>query len=403
MMSLKRSAVWSAAALLLATSLAACQKKDQQAGGQQQAHTQQVGVVTIHPQRVQITTELPGRVSPSLIAEVRPQVNGIIQKRLFEEGSEVKEGDVLYQIDPSSYQAAFDSAEAAQQKAQAVFSSAQTKSNRYKQLTTNAVSQQTIEDASAAAEQANADVAAAKANLETARISLNYTKITAPISGRIGTSSLTQGALVTANQTTALATIQALDPIYVDVTQSASEILRLRREFESGQLQRQNDDVKAQLRLDDGTLYNQEGTLRFTDVTVGESTGTVSLRATFANPDRILLPGMFVRGIVQEGVNDKGLLIPQRGVSRNPRGLATALFVTADNKVEQRTIRVSRTIGTNWLVDSGAKDGDRVIVEGLQKVRSGDTVQAQEVAADNATDSTDSKPGASQPPAASKG
>ncbi len=372
----------SAIAVVFAATLAltGCNDKAQQQAGA--PPTPEVGFVTLHTQRIDITNELPGRTVPSLIAEVRPQVSGIIQKRAFTEGSEVKAGDLLYQIDPAPYQAAFDSSVAALARANAGLISAQAKAKRYDELSNRSVvSQQDLETAVAAAEQAKADVASAQANLEAARINLGNTRLTAPISGRIGVSSLTQGALVTANQTNALATIQSLDPIYVDVTQSSTEILKLRRLIESGQLQRQPGAIKARLLLDDGTTYKEEGELHFTDVTVGQSTGTVTLRATFANPDRILLPGMFVRAIVEVGSNPNAILVPQRGVSRDPRGLATALFVTADNKVEQRTIVVSQTRGPDWIVEKGVNDGDRLIVDGLQKIRAGVTVKPVEVQA----------------------
>jgi membrane fusion protein (multidrug efflux system) len=374
-----RKATSAIAVLVGATlALAGCNDKAQQQAGAPPAP--EVGFVTVHTQRIDITNELPGRTVPSLIAEVRPQVSGIIQKRAFTEGSEVKAGDLLYQIDPAPYQAAYDSSVAALARANAGIISAQAKAKRYEELSTRSVvSQQDLETAVATSEQAKADVASAQANLEAAKINLGNTKLTAPISGRIGVSSLTQGALVTANQTNALATIQSLDPIYVDVTQSSTEILKLRRQIESGQLQRQPGEIKAKLILEDGTTYKQEGELHFTDVTVGQSTGTVTLRATFANPDRILLPGMFVRAIVEVGSNPNAVLVPQRGVSRDPRGLATALFVTADNKVEQRTIVVSQTRGADWIVEKGIADGDRLIVDGLQKVRAGVTVKPVEV------------------------
>lgn len=374
------TAVWGAG-LAAALALAGCKETAKAPGGA--PPTPEVGYVVVHAQKLDITNELPGRTVPSLIAEVRPQVSGIIQQRAFTEGSEVKAGDLLYQIDPAPYQATYDSAVAALAKANAAVTSAEAKTKRYEELSTRAVvSQQDLETATAASLQAKADVASAKANLEAAKINLDNTKVTAPITGRIGVSSLTQGALVTANQTNALATIQSLDPMYVDVTQSSTEILKLRRQIESGQLQRPPGAIKAHLILDDGSRYAQEGDLHFTDVTVGQSTGTVTLRATFANPDRLLLPGMFVRAVVEVGVNPKAILVPQRGVSRDPRGLATALFVGADNKVEQRTIEVSQTRGSNWIVEKGVNDGDKIIVDGLQKVRAGATVKPVEVKPD---------------------
>lgn len=338
----------------------------------------EVGVVTVQPQRVELTTELPGRTSPHLIAEVRPQVGGIIQKRLFTEGSDVKAGQVLYQIDPSAYQAAFASATAALARAEANLIPARLKEERFRDLVKiKAVSQQDYDDANAALKQAEADVAAARAAVETARINLAYTRVTAPISGRIGRSTVTDGALVTANQPTALATIQQLSSMYVDVTQSSAELLKLKQNMASGLLKSSGAaQARVKLLLEDGTPYPLTGTLKFSEVSVDQSTGSITLRAVFPNPKQILLSGMFVRAVVEEGVSEQAILVPQRGVSRNPQGEATVLVVGAEEKVEPRVITVARTVGENWLVKDGLRAGDRVIVEGIQRAKPGTTVKA---------------------------
>ncbi|GFE62197.1 efflux RND transporter periplasmic adaptor subunit [Geobacter sp. AOG2] len=338
----------------------------------------EVGVVVIQPQRVSLTTELPGRTSAHLIAEVRPQVSGIIQKRVFTEGSDVKAGQVLYQIDPASYQAAYASAKAALAKAEASLASVRLKAERYKELVKiKAVSQQDYDDAYAALKQGEADVASNKAAVETARINLAYTKVTAPISGRIGRSTVTDGALVTGNQATALATIQQLGSMYVDVTQSSADLLRLKQSLASGLLKNSaTTQARVKLVLEDGSAYPLPGTLKFSEVTVDQSTGSVTLRAVFPNPKQTLLPGMFVRAILEEGVNESAILVPQRGVSRNQKGDATVMVVGAEEKVEPRIITVARTIGDNWLVSGGLKAGDRVILEGTQKARPGTPVKA---------------------------
>jgi membrane fusion protein (multidrug efflux system) len=327
---------------------------------------------------VELSTELPGRVAASLTAEVRPQVGGIIQNRLFTEGSDVKAGDVLYQIDPASYQAAFDGAKAALAKAEANLEPVRLKVDRYKELmASDAVSGQDYDDATAAMKLAQAEIESAKASLETARINLAYTKLTAPISGRIGRSSVTNGALVTASQATPLATIQQLDPVYADVTQSSTEILRLRKALESGRLLSSKDrQAKVTLTLDDGSAYPETGVLKFSEAFVDEGTGSVTLRTLFPNPKLTLLPGMFVRTVLQEGVREQAILVPQRGVTRNPQGNAMVMTVGADEKVEPRVIKTERTVGENWLVDEGLKPGDRVILEGLQKARPGTPVKA---------------------------
>ncbi len=348
--------------------IAGCGKKNANMAA---AGPPEVGVVVIQPQSVTLTTELPGRTSAHLIAEVRPQVGGIVQKRLFTEGSDVKAGQVLYQIDPATYKAAYASARAAQSRAEANLLPARLKEQRFRDLVKiKAVSQQDYDDANAALKQAEADLASSKAAVETARINLAYTRVTAPISGRIGRSTVTNGALVTASQASALATIQQLSSMYVDVTQSSAEMLRLKQHLASGLLKENGStQAKVHLKLEDGSAYPLPGTLKFSEVTVDQSTGSITLRAVFPNPKQVLLPGMFVRAIVEEGVNDQAILVPQRGVTRNQAGNATVLIVGADDKVEQRTIKVARTVGDSWLVGEGLKPGDRVILEGLQKAK----------------------------------
>jgi membrane fusion protein (multidrug efflux system) len=326
---------------------------------------------------VTLTMELSGRIASQMVAEVRPQVGGIIVKRLFTEGSEVKAGEVLYQIDPATYQAAYSSAKAALAKAEANGFTLKQKTERYKQLVAiSAVSRQEYDDATAALKQAEADIETGKAAVETARINLAYTRITAPIAGRIGRSSITPGALVTANQATALATLQQLDPIYVDVTQASADLLRLKRNLASGEL-KGNDPAQAKVKLllEDGTSYPQEGTLKFSEVTVDQTTGSVTLRAQFPNPNQLLLPGMFVRCQVQEGVREQVMLVPQRGVTRDPAGNAVALVAGENEVVERRILKTERAIGDAWLVTDGLKNGERVIVEGLQRIRPGATVK----------------------------
>ena len=334
--------------------------------------------MTIQPQQVELTTELPGRTSPYLVAEIRPQVNGIIKKRLFREGSDVKAGQLLYQIDPAPFQVALDSAKASLGKAQANLPSIRLKAERYKELLVDkAVSRQDYDDAAAAMEQARAEIEYWKAAVEAARINLGYTRVTAPISGRIGKSSVTDGALVTAYQPTSLATIQQLDPIYVDVTQSSAELLRLKRNLEAGRLSADGKNgKKVCILLEDGNLCPQEGTLQFRDVTVDPATGSFTLRIVVPNPKHLLLPGMFVRAAVQEGIAQQAILVPQQGVSRTPKGEPVALVVDEAGKVQQRMLTLNRAIGDQWLVSSGLSAGDRVIVEGMLNVRPGAAVKA---------------------------
>jgi membrane fusion protein (multidrug efflux system) len=345
----------------------------------------EVGVVTLAPLRVAITTDLPGRTTPYRVADVRPQVGGVILRRMFTEGSEVKAGQQLYQIDPATYQAAYDSARASLARAEATLQSTSLLVRRYRPLVAaNAVGKQDYDNAVASAQQADADVASGKAMVETAHINLVYTKVLSPITGRIGRSSVTEGALVTTGQATVLATVQELDPIYVDVTQSSTEMLRLQRELDDGHLQKVDDGQAAtRLILEDGSEYSEPGKLLFSEVTVDSGTGSITLRAVFPNPKRLLLPGMFVHARVEEGVSEQAILVPQQGVTRNQRGEPTALVVGgSDNKVELRTLKVDRVIGDKWLVTDGLKAGDRVIVEGLQKVKPG--IPVRTVATGNA-------------------
>jgi membrane fusion protein (multidrug efflux system) len=348
-------------AIAVATlSLTGCQESS----APQTQQTPQVGVITLEAKPFTLTSEVPGRTSAYRIAEVRPQVNGIIQKRLFTEGSEVKAGQQLYQIDAATYEAALKSAQATQVSAKSL-------ADRYKLLVADkAVSQQAYDEARAAGLQADAA-------LDQARINLRYTKVLAPISGRIGRSAVTEGALVSNGQANAMATIQQLDPIYVDVTQSSTELLRLRRDLADGRLQKVSESAaKVALKLEDGSHYAHEGTLEFSEVAVDESTGSVTLRAVFPNPDHLLLPGMFVHAELLSGVKQNAILAPQQGVTRNQRGEPVALVVNAENKVEQRVLKADRTAGNAWLVEDGLKEGDRLITEGLQFVQPGAEVKA---------------------------
>ncbi|MBP1738787.1 MAG: secretion protein HlyD family protein [Deltaproteobacteria bacterium] len=337
----------------------------------------EVATVTVQTQQIVLTTELPGRTSAYRIAEIRPQVNGLIQKRLFTEGFDVHAGQVLYEIDPAHFQAALDNAKAALGKAEANLPSIRLRVERYKELLPDkAVSQQEFDDAAAAEKQNQAEIEFWKAMVETARISLGYTRVTAPIDGRIGKSAVTEGAIVTAYQPMALATIQQLDPIYVDVPQSTTELLRLKRRLEDGRLNPNGtDQKKANLILEAGRAYPLEGTLQFRDITVDPTTGSVTLRLVFPNPKGLLLPGMFVRVVVKEGVSEQAILVPQQAVSRDPKGNPVALIVDTGGKVQQRLLRLDRAIGDQWLVTSGLAEGDHVIVEGLQKVRAGASVE----------------------------
>jgi len=362
---------------LLATALISCFLAvgcDRQQQSPPPRPVPEVSTVTVQTQKIMLANELPGRTSAYRIAEIRPQVSGLIQKRLFTEGSDVKAGQVLYQIDPAPFQAALDNAKAALGRAEANLPSIRSRVERYKELLVDkAVSQQDYDDAAAALTQVEADIQYWKAMVETARINLGYTKVTAPISGRIGKSNVTEGAIVTAYQPMALTTIQQLDPIYADVPQSTTELLRLK---DSGLNHEGTDHNKVKLILGDGTAYLLEGTLQFSDVTVDPSTGSVILRVVFPNPDGILLPGMFVRAVVKEGLNEQAILIPQQGVSRDHKGNPVALIADAEGKVVQRMLTLDRAIGDKWLISSGLAPGDRVIVEGMQMLRPGTVVKA---------------------------
>ncbi|MGP2860712.1 efflux RND transporter periplasmic adaptor subunit [Serratia bockelmannii] len=345
------------------------------AGGEQE-----VGVVTLRGQSVTLSSELTGRVNATMTSDVRPQVDGIIKQRLFTEGAEVKAGQVLYQIDPASYQASYDQAAAQLKNAQATVQSTRLKSQRYAALVNeNGVSQQDADDAKAAYLAAVASVAQYQAALEAARINLAYTQVRAPIAGRIGISSVTPGALVTASQTDALATIRALDPIYVDLTQSSAQLLKLRRQ--QAALQR-GAVTPVAIKLEDGTPYAHAGKLELTEVAVDEATGSVTLRAVFPNPEHELLPGMYVHATVDNGVDPKAILAPQQGITRNAKGEATALVVDEQNNVAQRTVSAERVVGSNWLIGSGLNEGDRLIVEGTGKVTIGAAVKPVEVSVD---------------------
>lgn len=427
-------------ALMAGLSLAGCNKP--QSAGPPASGPREVGVVVVEPGRVSLTTELPGRTSPNLIAEIRPQVGGIILKRLFTEGSDVKAGQTLYQIDPATYEAALDNATANHlamtkgadraraaleasiadvARLQATVELAQSNRQRYEEsfkersvsaiqhdqaVTEAKVAESTLVAAKAQVDSNRQVVAVAMANiqqaeaaLKTARINLGYAKVTAPISGRIGKSSVTEGAIVTAYQPLALATIQKLDPIYVDVPQSTTDLLRLKNRLKKGLLSKHDKEQnKVDLILEDGTPYPQEGVLQFSDVTVDSTTGSVILRAVFANPEGLLLPGMFVRAVIQEGVNEQAILVPQQGVSRDPKGNPMALVVDAEDKAGLRMLTLDRAIGNKWLVSAGLVSGDRLIVEGLQMLRPGTEVKAAPFQESGAK-----KPAtAAQPPAGSK-
>ncbi|PZO08229.1 MAG: efflux transporter periplasmic adaptor subunit [Lysobacteraceae bacterium] len=354
--------------------------------------TPEVAVVTLKDQPVRLTRELAGRTTPFLVAEVRPQVTGIIKGRLFEEGSLVKAGDPLYEIDASAYRATRDSARAALAGAEAALTSSRLAANRSRELAAaKLVSAQDNERAAAAFQQAQADVAAARANLQSTEVTLGYASITAPISGRIGKSSVTQGALVTANQAQALATIQQLDPMYVDLAQSSTELLALRKELAAGTLE-QADGVPVKILLEDGSPYGQDGRLEFAGVTVDPTTGSYALRVLVPNAESLLLPGMYVRAVVDMGQRPNGILVPQQGITRDAKGHAVAMVVTPDGKVEQRTVQTSHTLGDQWLVDDGLRAGDRVIVEGLQKVKPGGDAKAVEAGAASASTPEPSAP-----------
>ncbi|MFC5741258.1 efflux RND transporter periplasmic adaptor subunit [Dyella tabacisoli] len=341
----------------------------------------EVTVVTLKPQTVTIRRELPGRTTAYLIAEVRPQVNGIVKQRLFTEGALVRAGQALYQLDDATYRAEYGSAKANLAKAQAALVSTSMNAQRSAALAkVNVLSKQDNDNVHATWKQAEADVAAAQAALQSSAVVLGYARIVAPINGRIGKSSVTQGALVTANQPTALATVQQIDPLYVDITQSSHEMLQLRQQLANGAL-KETDDAPVKILLEDGSTYTHDGRLQFADVTVDPSTGSFSLRVVVPNPDGLLLPGMYVRAVLDKGVNPNGLLVPQQGITHDPKGDAIAMVIGKDSKVEQRKVHVSHALGDQWLVQDGLAPGDQVIVEGLQKIQPGVLVHATELAA----------------------
>lgn len=373
-MSYPRALARAVLCMLLSMMLLACEEGGKGAPGA--SGPREVVVIKLEPRREVYTTALAGRIASFQVAEVRPQVGGILQQRLFTEGADVKAGQALYQIDPATYEAALDSAQAALMKSEANVTPARLKAERFRELLAiKAVSKQEYDDAQAAFKQAEADVAVNRAAVKTARINLEYTKVRSPISGRIGKSAFTPGALVTANQAQALTSVRQLDPVYVDITQSSQDLLRLRAQFTNGELRSVAEEAPVRLKLENGAMYPHEGRLQFTDVSVDESTGMVSLRALFPNPEHILLPGMYVRAVITEGVDENALLVPQRALRRDPKGQASVLLVDGGGKVDVRLVDVGRTVGDSWQVLSGLNPGDLVIVEGGQNVRPGMSVK----------------------------
>ncbi|HSX73625.1 MAG TPA: efflux RND transporter periplasmic adaptor subunit [Shinella sp.] len=335
----------------------------------------QVAVITVKAEDVPITNDLPGRIAATRTAEVRPRATGIVIERIFEQGSQVKEGDVLYRIDPAPFQVQVDSAEATLRRAKAVQAQARNTAERQEQLRkSNVASAQTYDDAVAQLAQADADVAIAEASLATAKLNLEYTEVKAPISGRIGRALITEGALVSANGTENLATIQQLDPVYADFTQSATDLIRLRKALEDGALMADNNSADVKLVLDDGSAYPHPGKLLFSEAAVDETTGQVTLRGEFPNPDGDLLPGMYVRVQIEQGIEKDAVVVPQQAVQRDSSGSALVYVVSADNKAGTRNVRVGRAVGTNWVITDGLKDSEKIIVEGFQKVQPGGEV-----------------------------
>lgn len=380
-----------APAIGLALLLASCSSQPQQPP----AGPPQVSFVTIKTSPITLTTELPGRISAAEVSEVRPQVNGIVTARLFEEGDFVRAGQALYRIDAAPYQAQVASAQASLARARAAVSSTAGLARRYQELVKiNGISQQELENALTSAQQAEADVQAQAAALRAAQIDLGRTTVRAPISGRIGRSSFTVGALVTAAQASPLATIQRIDRVYVDIAQSSTDMLRLRQQIASGALARDANGARVKLMLEDGSTYAQDGTLQFADVTVDANTGSQNIRAIFNNPDGILLPGMFARAVLVEGSTSNAILAPQRAVSRDAKGGASVMVVGADGKLQPRPITTSRTVGQDWMVTSGLQPGDKVVVEGAQNLMPGTPVKASPYQAGGGA--TPGKPG--QPP-----
>ena len=366
----------SIALLFVSSSLILAGCNDSQSATNTAPKDPEVGVVTLALQSTTLKSELAGRTAAQMVAQIRPQVGGIVQKRAFTEGAMVKAGELLYQIDPASYQSTQASAKASLARAEATAASARLKAKRQADLfAIEAISQQDNEDAQTALQQAEADVASARAALETATINLERTRIVSPIAGRVEASTVTPGALVTANQETALTTVQQLDPIYVDIPQSSLEVLQLRKALASGSLKSEGDAARIQLVLEDGSTYAHEGKLQFAGVTVNTTTGAVTLRALVPNPEHLLMPGMYVRAHLDKGTDPEALLVPQPAIGRDNTGKATALVVNAENKVEQRKVVVAEAIGSNWRVTDGLKAGERVIVEGSSKVRPGQSVR----------------------------
>jgi membrane fusion protein, multidrug efflux system len=382
--------------LVILSVLGGCSKED--ASAMPAAATPSVTVLTVQPQPQSFTTELAGRTQAFMVSDIRPQVGGIVQKRLFVEGAEVKAGQALYQLDPATYKAALAEAQATLAKDQATLKSAQLTARRDAGLAKiDAISQQDNEDAQAALLTAEAEVKVAQAGVETARINLAYTTVTSPIGGRIETSTVTPGALVVANQDTALTTVQQLDPIYVDVTQSTTDLLKLKRQLADGTLKSNAaGETPITLLLEDGSTYAHQGQLKFSGVSVSESTGTVTLRAVVPNPDGLLMPGMYVRGVLEQGHDDNAILLPQQAVTRTKDGSTSALVVSG-GKVEQRALTIPRSVGNQWWVSAGLKAGEQVIIEGGQKVRLGETVQTSPAA------STSQTAAATQPTAVKEG
>ncbi|WP_417529177.1 efflux RND transporter periplasmic adaptor subunit [Marinomonas shanghaiensis] len=385
-----------ASSVLLVLLLAGCQEEAPQSAAAPSAPKVQVGIVTIEPQKIDLITELPGRTTSSLVAEIRPQVGGIVKKRFFEEGQDVKTGDLLYELDDSTYISSYKQAQADLESANASLKSAQLKYERYTQLRKqNNVSQQDLDDAQVAFLEATAKQKGSEAALESAKINLDYTKIRSPIDGRIGISQVTVGALVTGSQATVMTTVRSLDPIFVDLAQTSLDQLKQRTFLALDDVEKGSN--KVALLLEDGTKYQDQGTLKAREVSVDESTGSVTLRAEFPNPDNLLLPGMFVRGLIHELTHNAALLVPQQGVSRDVKGNPIAYVVNADNVIESRILTVERTVDNQWLVTDGIKAGDKVVVEGSLKIRSGSEVttvnmkrdsQTGAIVADNANGST---------------
>ena len=361
---------------LIGLSLAACSGND--TSKNRSPKTPEVGVITLQQVTQPIVADLPGRTNAFMISEIRPQVSGIVRQRAFTEGALVKAGDLLYQIEPAPYQASYQSAAAALQKTEATLITLKLKADRYKELVKiNAISRQDNDDTQAALQQGEADVAAARAAVSTAKINLDFTKLVSPITGFVSTSAVTPGALVTANQETALTTVQQLDPIYVDVIQSSSDLLKLKRDIAAGKLTgNAQKEVAVRVVLEDGSTYAHAGKLKFSGVSVNTTSGAVTLRAVVPNPEGILLPGMYVHALIDVAQDTAAILVPQRAVTRNTRGEPTVLVVDSEQKVQQKTIETSGTQGEEWRVTKGLQAGERVIMDGVQNISMGSVVKA---------------------------